>query len=325
MTEAEIVPAPPSPVQRVFHGPSGLRAGWRVSIFLLVLAVLVMASGPLQALSLRKSGSIFTPMGAIGQDGIFFADVLIATLIMGGFERRRLADYGLTFRRMFRKEFWMGAVWGFAMLSVIIALMAITRNYSPGTLALSGVSILKFGALWAIGFLVIGLSEESTFRGYVQFTLTWGMGFWPAAAFTSVMFGLAHRGNPGETWVGLVNIMLIAVFLCLALRRTGNLCFAIGWHMAFDWGESFFYSVPDSGTPAVGHLLNATLSGSKWLSGGTAGPEASIFDLLVMVAGILLLAKLYPHARYRAASATVATPVVPAELIPSTSPDDALS
>jgi hypothetical protein len=38
--------------------------------------------------------------------------------------------------------------------------------------------------------------------------------------------------------------------------------------------------------------------GSKWLSGGTVGPEASVFDLVVTVAGILLLAKIYPDAKY---------------------------
>ncbi len=45
-------------------------------------------------------------------------------------------------------------------------------------------------------------------------------------------------------------------------------------------------------------MLNASLTGSKWLSGGTAGPEASVFDLVVTIAGILLLARIYPEAKY---------------------------
>jgi hypothetical protein len=47
--------------------------------------------------------------------------------------------------------------------------------------------------------------------------------------------------------------------------------------------------VPDSGNPAIGHLLNTTLSGSKWMTGGTAGPEGSIVELLVVTAAIALL------------------------------------
>ncbi len=112
--------------------------------------------------------------------------------------------------------------------------------------------------LWAIGFLLVGLFEESAFRGYMLYTLTSGMGFWPAAAITCLLFAGGHISNPGENWVGVLEIVLIAVFLCLALRRTGNLWFAIGWHMAFDWGESFFYSTPNSGIQATGHMLRAS-------------------------------------------------------------------
>jgi hypothetical protein len=184
------------------------------------------------------------------------------------------------------------------MLSFIVGMMVATHAYSFGGLALSPLSVLKFGFLWAVGFLMVGLFEEFAFRGYMQFTLTTGLGFWPAAAITCAVFAGLHLGNPGENWIGAVEIVLIALFLCLALRRTGNLWFAIGWHMAFDWGESFFYSTPNSGIHATGHMLNASLMGSKWLSGGSVGPEASVFDLVVTIAGILLLARIYPEAKY---------------------------
>ncbi len=120
--------------------------------------------------------------------------------------------------------------------------------------------------------------------------------------------------------MGAVEIVLIALFLCLALRRTGNLWFAIGWHMAFDWGESFFYSTPNSGIHATGHMLKASLMGSKWLSGGTVGPEASVFDLVVTVAGILLLAKIYPEARYPVVAAAESSPEPAANVLPQASP-----
>jgi membrane protease YdiL (CAAX protease family) len=184
------------------------------------------------------------------------------------------------------------------MLTVIMGLMAVTGVYSPGSLALAPPAMVKFGILWALGFLSVGFAEEFGFRGYLQFTLTSGMGFWPAAALTCTLFAWVHHGNPGENWVGLLNIVLIAAFICLALRRTGSLWFPIGWHMAFDWGESFFYSVADSGTWVVGHLFNASVQGNKWLSGGSVGPEASLFNVLVTVAGIALFARLYPQAKY---------------------------
>jgi membrane protease YdiL (CAAX protease family) len=284
--------------QTVFVGADGVRAGWRLLVFLALVAVLVAAFFPLQSRLTRRFGTDFSAVNVILGETISFAIVLIASAIMGKFERRSFADYGLPFRNALGKEFWSGALWGFAMLSCIIAMMAVSRAYLSGGFALPLWAVIKFGLLWAIAFLMVGLFEEFSFRGYLQLTLTTGLGFWPAAFVTCLVFAGLHLGNPGENWIGAVEIVLIALFLCLALRRTGNLWFAIGWHMAFDWGESFFYSTPNSGIHATGHMLNASLMGSKWLSGGTVGPEASVFDLLVTIAGILLLAKLYPEAKY---------------------------
>lgn len=297
----------PAGMRSVFIGPQGLRAGWRVLIFLALLAVLTAAVFPLQSRLVHNLGSDFTAYNVIVGEIFSFAILLAATLIMGRFEHRTLADYGLPFRYMLGKYFWTGALWGFIMVSFVVGLMAASHAYSPGSLALRPLDIVKYGVIWGVAFLLVGFFEEFTFRGYLQFTLTTGLGFWPAAGLTCIVFALAHRGNPGETWVGLVEIVLIALFLCVALRRTGNLWFAIGWHMAFDWGESFFYSTPNSGMHATGHMLNATMAGSPWLSGGTVGPEATIFDVFVTVAGILLLAKLYPKAKYPELPAPAAT------------------
>jgi uncharacterized protein len=111
---------------------------------------------------------------------------------------------------------------------------------------------------------------------------------------TSILFGLAHL-DTSAPWQAITNIALLALFLCLALRRTGNLWFGIGSHMAFDWGLSFFYSC-DPGTH--GHLSSAALHGSAALTGGQAGPEGNIFNVFLVVAAILLLSKVYPLAKY---------------------------
>ena len=292
----------------IFVGLQGVRAGWRLLIFIVLFVALVITTQfTLRGLA-GKLGPGFTVTNVILSELLQFGVVLVATVVMGVFERRSLADYGLPFRLALQKQFWTGALWGFAMLSVIIAMMAATRAYSIGTIALTSPDILKYGLGWGLAFLLVGLFEEFAARGYLQFTLTTGLGFWPAAAITCSLFALGHLNNPGENWVGVLEIVLIALFLCLALRRTGNLWFAIGWHMAFDWGESFFYSTPNSGIHAVGHLFNAQLMGSKWLSGGTVGPEASVFDVIVTAAGILLLAKIYPAAKYPSLPSPIATP-----------------
>jgi len=54
-------------------------------------------------------------------------------------------------------------------------------------------------------------------------------------------------------------------------------------------GQVFFYSTDR--TQAQGHLFNSALHGSKWLTGGTAGPEGNAFNVFLVAAGTLLLSK----------------------------------
>ena len=83
--------------------------------------------------------------------------------------------------------------------------------------------------------------------------------------------------------MGILGAIVIGFFFCLTLRRTGSLWFAIGFHVSWDWGESYLYSVPDSGGVAPGHLLHSSLQGPRWLTGGSVGPEGSVF-LFVLLA-----------------------------------------
>jgi hypothetical protein len=65
-------------------------------------------------------------------------------------------------------------------------------------------------------------------------------------------------------------------------------------HAAFDFGETFFYSVPDSGMVLPGHLSDATLHGPAWLTGGSVGPEASVFDFVLLFVFFYVIHRLYP-------------------------------
>jgi membrane protease YdiL (CAAX protease family) len=123
---------------------------------------------------------------------------------------------------------------------------------------------------------------------------TGGIGFWPAAMVLSLWFGRVHLGNQGENWVGVLGVVMIGLIFALSLRRTGNLWFAVGLHASFDFGETFLYSVPNSGIVFAGHLSDATLHGAKWLSGGSVGPEGSVFSFLTMGILALVVHRLYP-------------------------------
>jgi uncharacterized protein len=293
-------------LRRAFYGRSGLRAGWRALAFFGVLFASVEGLLP-YVLKLEHDtfGAGETPGGVVFEKVLLFACTLILTLIFGVLERKGLSDYGLPLEKIFGKDFWAGCLWGFGILSVNIALMASLHCYSFGAIALQGAGILKYATAWAVAYLAVGLAEEFAFRGYLQYTLTQGMGFWPAAVVTSILFGLIHL-DVEAPWQAICNIAVLALFACMALRRTGNLWFPIGAHMAFDWGDSFFYSAESN--RVQGHLFNASVHGSKWFSGGTAGPEGNIFNLFLVAAGVLLLSRIYPVVKYPPETAHSDTP-----------------
>ncbi|HET9366225.1 MAG TPA: hypothetical protein VFP71_14560, partial [Candidatus Angelobacter sp.] len=62
-----------------------------------------------------------------------------------------------------------------------------------------------------------------------------------------------------------------------------NLWMAVGAHAGWDWGQTFFYGVNDSGFQAPGHLLNPHTQGPDWLSGGSVGPEGSVVTLIFWI------------------------------------------
>jgi len=174
-----------------------------------------------------------------------------------------------------------------------------TGAFTFGSLSLHGGRIVKFALYYAVFFLLTGFFEEFLLRGYSQWVLTRGMHFWPAAALLSVSFGAMHGSNPGEARIGLVAVVAIGFFFCLTLRRTGDLWWAVGFHMSWDWGESYLYSVPDSGTVLPGHLLNSSFHGPAWLTGASVGPEGSYLVFVVLAALWVLFDRVYPEVKYR--------------------------
>jgi hypothetical protein len=189
--------------------------------------------------------------------------------------------------------------------------------YQIDGLALSGAQIAKFALLWGVVFLLVGIFEEFLVRGYLFYTLASGIRFWPAAVLTSAVFFAGHIRNQGETWFGLADVFVIGMFFCFTLWRTGDLWFAVGLHASWDWGQSFFYSVADSGMIAPGHLFRMHTQGPAWLSGGTVGPEGSIVSLASHLLLFLLFALVYKRRKWvgmterrRAAAPNVPQPLV---------------
>jgi uncharacterized protein len=293
------VPAvpPPSPTANIFFGPHGLRAGWRLVLYAgLYYALRFIVLTPARAL-----------LGAHGLSqlwGFMLSEFLLAVagivpaFFMCRLERRPFGAYGLPPRAAFGKMFWLGALWGFLSFTALLLVMRILGLVSVAGLAIHGTRALKFALFWAVMFVLVGFREDFLFRGYSLYTLADGIGFWPAAVVMAACFGAVHITNPGEDWVGIVGASAIGLFFSFTLRRTGTLWFAIGMHTTWDWSETYFYSVPDSGLVMPGHLLNTSFHGRAWLTGGSVGPEASVLLFVLIAVLWIVFDRIYPQKQY---------------------------
>lgn len=272
----------------LFAGPKGLRAFWRAALFLLVLlasfllvAIAVSLAAHLLGISMKALPGSYTPAFFLLNELVLLVPALTATAALAYLEAAPVTAYGLTDCARLRRLL-QGAAAGLIALSVLVGVLLATGHaiLTPGTLP--PLAEARYAMEWAATCLLIGFTEEFLFRGYILQTLSRATGFWPAALLTSLVFGALHGQNPGETPVGIFALFAVGLFLCLTIRRTGSLYWAIGFHAAWDYSENFLFGTHDSGITCYGAIMNLNPRGNIYLSGGLTGPEGSILVLAVI-------------------------------------------
>ena len=194
-----------------------------------------------------------------------------------------------------------------------ISLTKAVPEIGAGLLAGSALFLLTIGTLWLLGYYQIvavnglayawvpltaavmaGVIEELLFRALLFRLFEQWLGSWMALGISALFFGFAHGANPNATFVSSTAIALEAgLLLAAAYMVTRRLWLAAGIHLAWNFVQGGIFSVAVSGFEQTG-LLEATLTGPEWLTGGDFGAEASVFAVIVCL--LLAVAFLY-HAR----------------------------
>ncbi|MBE1162429.1 CPBP family intramembrane glutamic endopeptidase [Dyella acidiphila] len=274
-------------MRRFFFSGTQLRAIWGILLFLLIVVSLRFAQYFAFTRQLSPQ-ALMGPFGMLAEEAIRAAIVIFATWVLARVEGRNWLVYGLGGSCRL-KLLVSGAAMGFLTLSVLVAVLMLGGHATLVAEQLSVLQILYAGVTWLLAFLAVALFEELLLRGYLQYTLARGIGFWWAALVWSAVFTWMHMGNGGESTLGLLQTGWMALFFCLSLRVTGSLWWAIGFHALWDWAESFFYGTPNSGLRFSQRLLTETAHGDALWSGGSTGPEGSLFSLFVLVVPLLWL------------------------------------
>jgi hypothetical protein len=156
----------------IFMGPNGLRAGWRLLIFVAIFIPASFGANLIVDAALHKLHTeMDTALGAFVVMAVFLVPLFLASGIMAQIERRTLGDYGLPWRRAFCGQFWQGVAIALVSITAFLFALRLAGVFSFGRLALHGADIWKYGILWSVTSFLGTLLEDFLYRGYLLWVL----------------------------------------------------------------------------------------------------------------------------------------------------------
>ena len=261
----------------VFFGPRGLRAGWSILVFTLLLYFLldlfqwVLSFLVLEVAHLRVDRA--SPLNTILGEGRRLAAVVASMLIVAALERRRWTDYNLGGSQPLLRLM-AGAVAGFGAISVLIFTLSQGGWLRFGPAGLTGVQIARYALLWALAFVLVGLFEEGAFRCYLLATLERGLNFWWALAVVGGICLYLAVEPQAHGAAGIYAAALAGLLPCLALHLNktprsgfGQAAWAssvgFGFIHTFNNGETWMGVLAAA---AIGFVfcVSVLLTGSAW-------------------------------------------------------------
>lgn len=288
-------------IKDVFISPQErrLRAGWRllVQLILFVLVSLVIAI-PVVIVTLLEPGSEMVLL-LLASDIPMVASVLAARVWI---DRRSIASLGLRLNRQALNDVLVGVGISVLQVGTLFGLLwafgwlhldgGAWEQQSLGVVA--GNLVLWFGL-----FILVGFAEELFSRGYQLQNLEEGLNTFWAVVISSSVFGALHLSNPNAALGSVIGVTLAGFFLAYPYLRTRQLWLSIGLHLGWNYflGPVFGFSVSGIGTS---HLLQISVDGPAWFTGGAFGPEAGVVLLPALGVGALFV-WLYTRGRLSAA------------------------
>ena len=273
-----------------------LRAGWRLILHALIIFFLTLITGFIAAIVLIIMGLEFTdPLGGLPK----YIELLITLppILVGTFIARTVLDHrsivslGLRLNRRLARDLFIGFGISALMMGFIFLL-----EYLLGWLEIDSVAWnTTSNPEWVIGvlggfvyFIVIGFQEELIFRGYQLQNLVESLDLRKGLLISSLFYSLAHILNPFASIQSILGIFFSGLLLGYGWLRTQQLWLPIGLHVGWNFFEGVLFGFPVSGTDTF-RLINHTVTGTAFLTGGDFGPEAGLILIPALILGALLI------------------------------------
>ncbi len=238
----------------------------------------------------------YTPLSAsfllLVLESASFAAVTISVILARRFlDRRTFTSLGLEVNG----KAWRDLLAGFLIAAIMMCSIYIIERLA-GWLSLEGIAwrststleIILSLAIMLLVFIFTGWQEELYFRGYLLQNLSDGLNPVWGVVISSVVFGLAHLGNPNSALMGALGVTLAGFFMAYAYWRTHQLWLPIGIHIGWNFFEGPVLGFPVSGIGTF-QLLRNQIAGPTQFTGGSFGPEAGLVLLPALLLGAALV------------------------------------
>ena len=255
------------------------------SLFLIVNSLLSLSrSGVYQlAVSLWPRRVSFTDSMLI-QLGATLVPILGVLLYCMLVERRTLVSLGFSGRGA-PLEYGLGLLGGVGLFGggVLLCVVTGTMRVDPTATAPSWGLL----ALFLVGFMIQGMSEEMLCRSYLMVSVARGWPLWAAATLNSLLFSLLHLGNSNVSVIALINIFLFGLFASLLTLRRGSIWMVGALHSAWNFAQGNLFGIPVSGIRGLPSPLVSTPSQGGWqtlINGGLFGLEGGLAATVILLA-----------------------------------------
>ena len=215
---------------------------------------------------------------------------LCVSIVMVRFlEQRPVSTLGFGWTIFAARQGIGGLAVGGGLVSVVMIVTGLLRyaEFEARSLtALQAFDILGTQFVFCVAGAAI---EELICRGYpFQLALERGPTSVAVIGF-SLVFALAHLGNPNVNAFAIVNTFLAGVWFAVAYLRTRQLWLPLALHASWNFALGNVWGAEVSGQGSSMHILTTHTFGPTWLTGGAYGIEAGALCTAAVLVGIALV------------------------------------
>lgn len=265
-----------------------LRAGWRILLFICIMAILVISSETF----------IDNVLGGLPDDRTlrFFYSILLAAVIgtistiiaRKYLDRKSFVSFGLKLDMDALKDWLVGYLISFLMAGLVFVTMIVFgvlefKGMNPQLFTMSFLS--RFLLMFVMYCGLVAWWEELVFRGVLLQNMIEGLGKNWAVIISCIIYGLVHATNPNAGIISSLIIVLFGYMRLYGYLRTSQLWLSMGMHAGWNFFQGPVFGYATSGYE-VETVLVHELNGAEWLTGGKFGPEGSVITVVVVLMAI---------------------------------------